>query len=125
MDAHEIRIRRAARLEGRHRRLKPEGEHCVVCGLSDLRALQTTRVVVCAHCRMVLQGLMPVEAHHVLGKDLSSFTMMLPANVHAVLTFMGLDHPHTAAPDLKILCIIRDWLEVAYEIINTEIDKLL
>lgn len=123
MNAHKIRIKRAARLEGRRRRLKPDGVRCAICGLSDLRTLQTTRVVVCAHCRMVLQDLIPVEDHHIFGKNLSSFTIVLPANLHAVFTFMGLDHPHLASPDLKILYTLRDWLEVAYEITNAEIEN--
>lgn len=123
MNVHEARIRQAARLEGRRRRLKPIGDCCAVCGLSDLRVLQTTRVVLCAHCRLVLQGLIPAEDHHVFGKDLSSFTIMLPPNLHAVLTFMGLDHPADASPDLKKLLVFRDWLEIVYEITNAEIEK--
>jgi hypothetical protein len=123
MNAHEIRIRRAARLEGRRRRLKPNGDRCAICGLSDLRTLQTTRVVLCAHHRLLLQGLIPIEDHHIFGKDLSSFTVTLPANLHAVLTFMGLDYPPDASTDLKQLLSLRDWLEVAYEITNTEIER--
>jgi hypothetical protein len=123
MNPHEIRIRQAARLDGRRRRLKQN--HCAICGLSDLRTLQAARVVTCVHCRMVLQGLTPpVENHHVLGKDLSSFAVLLPANLHAVLTFMGLDHPPAASPDLKALYVLRDWLEIAYEITNREIEGI-
>lgn len=122
MNPHEIRIRQAARLEGRRRRLKRN--HCAICGLSDLRTLQAARVVMCAHCRVVLQGFTPVEDHHILGKSLSSFTVLLPANLHAVLTFMGLDHPPADSPDLKTLYTLRDWIEIFYEMTNREIESI-
>jgi len=118
------KVRRAGRLDTRRRKLG--SKRCAVCGLEDLRTLQLSQVVLCAHCRLVLQGLLPLECHHLLGRKLSSFAVLLPANLHAVLNFMGLDHPQASNSDreLKTLYLFRDWLDVLNEITAAEIERL-
>jgi hypothetical protein len=118
------KIRRAGRLDTRRRKLG--SDRCAVCGLEDLRTLQLSKVVLCAHCRLTLQGILPLERHHLLGRNLSSFAILLPANLHAVLNFMGIDHPPECNSDreLKMLYVFRDWLEVLSEITAAEIERL-
>ena len=117
------KIRRAGRLNTRRRKLG--SDRCAVCGLEDLRTLQFSKVVLCAHCRMMLQGKLPLEGHHLMGRKYSSFAVLLPANLHAVLNFMGLDHPpeSNSNRELKTLYAFRDWLEVLSEITATEIER--
>jgi hypothetical protein len=122
--AERTKIRRAGRLDTRRRKLG--SDRCAVCGLEDLRTLQLSQVILCAHCRLVLQGLLPLEHHHLLGRKLSAFAVLLPANLHAVLNFMGLDHPPECNSncELKTLYVFRDWLEVLSEITAAEIERL-
>lgn len=122
--SERTKIRRAGRLDIRRRKIG--GSRCVRCGLEDLRALQLSNVVLCANCRLEIQGLAPIERHHILGRKLSSFAVDLPANFHAVLTYLGLDHPPeiSSSRDLKILYARRDWLEVLSEITANEIESL-
>ena len=117
-------IRRAGRLDTRRRKLG--SGRCAVCGENDLRTLQLSQVVLCASCRLILQGLPPVERHHLLGRKLSTFAVLLPANLHAVLNFMGLDHPQASHSDreLKTLYVLRDLLDVLSEITAAEIAHL-
>jgi len=122
--AERTKVTRAGRLDTRRRKLG--SDRCLVCGLEDLRTLQLSQVVLCAHCRLVLQGLLPLEHHHLLGRKLSSFAVLLPANLHAVLNFMGLDYPHASNSnrELKMLYLFRDWLDVLSEITAAEIARL-
>ncbi len=78
-------LNRVKRASAKRARLGQQAE-CANCGVSDIRGLQSATVVLCAECRLTLQGKRDTERHHPAGRhnDLAAFA--LPANDHACLT---------------------------------------
>lgn len=64
------------------------------------------------------------ESHHLLGRAHSSFSITVPANLHAIFSDMSLDHPQACKSDraLKMLYAFRDFLELLHEITTSEIE---
>jgi len=116
----EAELSRAIRNENRRRRLK--GERCISCGATEISVLQT--VTLCASCRLLIQNGAFFERHHVIGRRISTFTIPIPANVHAILTDMARDHPREIGKELKSLYAFKDALEFLHEITVAEIEKL-
>ena len=113
-------LSRAMRGERKRKRLKEEC--CLSCGATEISTLQS--VTLCAGCRLLLQSGAFTEEHHVIGRKYSSFTIPIPANVHAILSDMALDHPRAISRDLKVLYSLKDALELLYETTLTEIENL-
>jgi hypothetical protein len=100
-----------ARLDRRLRRF-PVGTRCADCAIGHPLLLSAvSKRVICADCRLKRRGLPPVEEHHV-GGGLSELTIMIPANLHALLTVLqGLWRSHfepgSAEAQLFDLMILR------------------
>ncbi|MHB8459731.1 MAG: hypothetical protein ACYDAK_02945 [Candidatus Limnocylindrales bacterium] len=80
-----------AALEARRRALGAVDPRCSVpgCPESDPRALTGAHPsILCADHRAEIDGRRSIEEHHVAGQHNSPATAWLPANRHAVLTFM-------------------------------------
>jgi len=60
--------------------------HCANCGASDIHTLQSAKVVLCAECRLTLQGKQATERHHPAGRHNDAAAFALPANDHASLS---------------------------------------
>jgi len=116
----EVRLRQAGRRERRWQKLKVS--HCSACGATDISILQS--IVVCAGCRSAIQGNSSIENHHLLGREYSSFSIPIPANLHAILSDKALDHPRNIIIELKVLYAFKDVLEVLYELALGDIERL-
>jgi hypothetical protein len=65
------------------------GAECEGCG--ETEPLVLTRVksrVVCRECHWVRRGLSPFQAHHIGGRAPNTKTVLIGANLHAVLTLL-------------------------------------
>ena len=77
------------RLDRRLRRF-PVGASCAACGCRNpLYLVWCPPVFFCRECNLVRQGRASTEVHHLGGKD-SPHTEVVPANLHALLTFLQL-----------------------------------
>jgi hypothetical protein len=76
-----------ARLDQRLRRFLP-GARCGNCQLGHpLLLCRSGEQVLCHDCRLKKRGQRPVELHHVGGRP-SELTVEIPANLHALLTWL-------------------------------------
>lgn len=83
-------------------------DHCAMCGIDDVRVLQSTQVVLCAECRKKVQGQSRYEKHHIFGRQNSPLAIPIPANEHAILSDMDSLYDETDNNELHLL----HWLEV-------------
>jgi hypothetical protein len=76
-----------ARLDHRLRRFAP-GARCANCQLGHpLLLCRSGNQVLCHDCRLKKRGKRPVELHHVGGRP-SELTVEVPANLHALLSWL-------------------------------------
>jgi len=113
-------LQRASRHE--RKRQKLNAEYCLLCSATDVSTLQA--VTLCAECRLAIMGKATSESHHLIGRAHSSFSIRIPANLHAIFSDMALDHPRVCKSDraLKMLYAFKDFLELLHEIITSEIE---
>lgn len=102
----ETELKSAIRHERKRKRLG--SEQCAMCGIDDIRMLQSTQVVLCAECRKKLQGQSVYEDHHLAGQQNSPLTIPLPANEHAILSDMYASFGVTDDAGVSLL----HWMEV-------------
>jgi hypothetical protein len=81
-------------------------------------------VTLCAECRLAIMGKATSESHHLIGRAHSSFSIEIPANLHAIFSDMSLDHPRACKSEraLKTLYAFKDFLELLHEITTSEIE---
>ncbi len=118
----EIGLRLALKHDRKRQRLG--GDRCENCGNKDIRVLQESiiqskRMVLCAECRLCLQGKSIYEAHHIIGRDNDDFTILLPANDHAVLTEENMEQEDFTPSER-----LYKWLQ-ALKIILNQVLKLI
>jgi hypothetical protein len=66
----------------------PAGTCCADCGERNrLLLCRHRKQVVCQGCRLARQGRLPLEEHHLGGRP-GELTVMLPANLHRLLTVL-------------------------------------
>ena len=100
-----------ASLDRRLRRF-PEGTCCADCGEPNrLLLCRHGRRTVCQSCRLVRQGRRPQEKHHLGGRP-SQTVVLLPANLHRLLTIVqelwrGSLEPGSAQAQLLDLALLR------------------
>ncbi len=76
-----------ARLDRRLRRF-PAVARCADCGIGHPLLLGRSRKqIVCQTCRLARQGRPPLEAHHLGGRP-GDVTVEIPANLHALLSWL-------------------------------------
>ena len=95
-----------------------EGAKCAVCGESDLGVPQLVEGrVLCARCRLALQGKEPVERHHPAGRKNDSFTRPMDAVDHAILSDSQVDWPRETLrnPSGNVLRQLAAWLRSAHD----------
>jgi hypothetical protein len=116
----EVELHRAERHE--RKRQKLSAEQCLLCSATDVSTLQS--VTLCTECRLAIMDKATSESHHLIGRLHSSFSIKIPANLHAIFSDMALDHPRACKSDraLKILYAIKDLLELLYEMTISEIE---
>jgi len=104
-------LNRVKRETSKRARLGQQAQ-CVNCGASDIRALQSATVVLCAECRLTLQGKHATERHHPAGRHNDAAAFKLPANDHASLSDAQNDWPAETLrnPNQDPLRCIAAWL---------------
>jgi hypothetical protein len=104
-------LKRALRHRGKELRLGKDAR-CARCGEADARALQRVELVLCAECRLALQGKSTAERHHPAGRRNDAFAAPLPANSHAVLSDAQHDWPAATLrnPEGDFLRTLAAWL---------------
>jgi hypothetical protein len=74
-----------ARLDHRRRMVGPDAR-CAICGMSwTLVLFRRPEAVSCFGCAAIARGRTGFELHHLGGKS-SPYTVLIPVNVHVVLT---------------------------------------
>jgi hypothetical protein len=65
------------------------GAECEGCGETHPLALASVKDrVVCRECHSVRRGLSPIQAHHLGGRAPNTRTILIGANLHAILTVL-------------------------------------
>jgi hypothetical protein len=66
---------------------------CCPCGESHTKCLVNLRPARCYRCDRVGRGLPPVERHHIAGRNNSSCTITIDANLHRRLSHLQYNWP--------------------------------
>jgi hypothetical protein len=109
------RLNHTLRQHAKTQRFGPDA-NCQRCGESDTRTLQDTTVrtrptVLCAECRLAIQGKPTTERHHPAGRHNDAYAAPFPANTHAVLSDAQYDWPDPTRlnPDGDFLIRLAAW----------------
>ncbi|MDP9354988.1 MAG: hypothetical protein M3R02_06835 [Chloroflexota bacterium] len=113
--------------EGNKRDRLGQYARCTGCGEADPRCLQgprgtgsgdEERPVLCAECRLAVEGKSRTERHHPAGRANDPIAVPIPANDHAVLSDAQHDWPMATlrnpdgSPLLAAAAALRGWLDV-------------
>lgn len=94
---------RAIKLEQRF------GKHacCSMCGMNEYAALVFHRgEILCYECLLRQQGKSPYEIHHVYGR-MREEVMLLPANLHRIVTFYYLATDSLSFISTALVCELQ------------------
>ena len=112
----ENEINQHKRRNRKRRRLGMRSPKCGQCGETDPLALVTRTT--CYECTAKANGQVPIENHHLAGRQNDPFTLSVPGNDHQILSDSQRDWPYetlrnpTGDPLVKIAATLRGWLDL-------------